>query len=867
MEYTGGDVNQLVDMINQLEDNVVRARQELGLAKETEKEFKEKVVTKTEIEDLGDIVKAFKTGLRTGEITTKEEVKKYQKDFISIIEKSEVEDKGKFLKAVTRATTANTLLKEITEFQRRSDKLVASQQKRAFKEKIKKQLKTLTALKKDGKVKHEYQSYKHFKELKRINGLTVKQALQEVWATKDPETEADAMLMRMLSLKASGDKASPELYAQVYADLKTIERYGKQAKDQAEFDKRMERRERVDELREIDKTVKANKKTFLTKLGNFYRRGIADIEGILSSLYNDKIARKYETSLQEGAVNRAVQERKQEIDREIERIYGVNNSVKQITDMMADDGYVLQGEAVTFEMNRLDLINIYNAIKNEHTRTVYENQFGEAELNAMMDKLDYTDKQLGDFLMETVQEYRDVLNEASIRKFGRDMGTVENYWPRQSETEANLFQEYVGQSNIPGAVNARSGSNYLIPKKANAYLTAIKHIAQGEYADKMSLKYETIKRLFANPTIKNDIENKYGEGVYKGLMQHIEDQSLGGRTYDIDFGVNAINTIFNNWVVSKIAWNPTSIARQIGSFTNYAQHMNMADWAIGTSKALKNPKQTFDYMWKNSDYLQKRFRLGYNEALERAIKDAGKIGAKIQTITDLMTKPTRVTDIGAQIYGGYALVKDLEKTMSTEEAFKEFERISSKEQQSGLLSRRANIQKNPYMRWFFPFKNTVGQYTRLQVDAVYKYLHGDISKKQLAKVLFLIGVVQPTLYALTGSAIIGGMKLLGDSDEEIEEMSKDAGLDVASNIATQPFAFVPGANSISKYGARYVTGRDTWKIFSIPIIEEIEQAAMKRKKKEITPFDIMVITSMLSEMAVPNPSQTALRYYDYLKGE
>jgi hypothetical protein len=252
------------------------------------------------------------------------------------------------------------------------------------------------------------------------------------------------------------------------------------------------------------------------------------------------------------------------------------------------------------------------------------------------------------------------------------------------------------------------------------------------------------------------------------------------------------------------------------------------------------------------------------------MSDATQIGAKTESITNFMTLPTRITDVGAQVYGGYALVKELEKTMSTEEAFKEFERISSKEQQSRLKSRRANIQKNPNMRWFFPFKNTVGQYTRLQVDAVFKYMHGDISKPQLAKVLFLIGIVQPTLYSLTRSAIVGGTVAAGaamfDGDDE-EDVAKDTVLDLAENMATQPFAFIPGVNSLAKYGARMATGRDPWKLLSAPVLEEIEYAVMKLRKEDITPMDVMIVTSMLSEMAVPNPSQTAIRYYKYLAGE
>ena len=105
------------------------------------------------------------------------------------------------------------------------------------------------------------------------------------------------------------------------------------------------------------------------------------------------------------------------------------------------------------------------------------------------------------------------------------MGLVENYWPRKSETEANLFSEYIGQSNVPGAAKARAGGN-LVPVKANAYMVAMQHIKHAEHADKMSEKWETVMRLFSNPTIQSMIENKYGEKVVQAITYGPEHNDL-----------------------------------------------------------------------------------------------------------------------------------------------------------------------------------------------------------------------------------------------------------------------------------------------------------------------------------------------------
>jgi hypothetical protein len=582
----------------------------------------------------------------------------------------------------------------------------------------------------------------------------------------------------------------------------------------------------------------------------------------LASMFGTEIADHYDLSQAEQDRRVAVQQKRREIDDAIIEIYGDKSVAKTIKRLVTDDDYSLTKEGKRPKtLTKLQLIDIYNSLKNEHSKKSYIKEYGSEQITDLMGNLTQNDIAFADYLQEQVQGYREVLNKKNIEDTGVDLGVIENYWPRKSETQEDLIAYFKMQSNVPSAQKLRETVGHVVPEPQDAYLTAIRHIEQAEWIDKVSRKYDENIRDFKHQDTKDLIVEKYGKGVYSGLMDTIERNSLSANTKQVDFGFNIFNFLINNWVVSNVAFNPTVIARQMGSVTNYAQHMNVGKWAVNFNKGLMTPKQTFNYMWKNSEYLRERWQIGNSDATERALRDAKKLSSWWGSFNNVLTAGSRATDIGAQIYGGYPLIKEFEKTMTTKEAFKKFEKISRREQQSGLQANLSNVQSNPYARFLFAFKNTPMQYARLQADAIYRYQNGEISKAQLGKIIGLVGVIQPVMYAMMGGLIIAGMKAAGGEDED--KLMEELALNTASNLMSSSMNFIPILGDAVKAASRKVLGQKTYKPLGMPVYDDLNIVFSKFNKNEKTMEDWFVITSMLQEPVFPLPTGTAKRYYDY----
>jgi len=210
-------------------------------------------------------------------------------------------------------------------------------------------------------------------------------------------------------------------------------------------------------------------------------------------------------------------------------------------------------------------------------------------------------------------------------------------------------------------------------------------------------------------------------------------------------------------------------------------------------------------------------------------------------------------DIGAIIYGGYPYVKSLEaQGMSRKDAMKEFEKVTLKSQQSGLSSGLSQFQnsRNPFARLFLAFKNTSNQYFRKQADAIISYQNNDIDAKQLAKTLVIYGAIQPALYA--GVGVLIRSLLYGSDDENYFD-------DILMAIALSPFNALPIINDMVNYTARKQTGQKSWKVFNVPLFEDLAMAVQALNKNDISIFDVMGAIGTLGELGTGAPVGTYTR--------
>ncbi len=859
-----------------VEEEVARLIKEEGI---TEEEARKRLAPKPKpfIERIQEIKEKFKRP----ETIAKKEVKIVQEEIIKELEASELEaeDKAKFIKTIKNIQTAEQLQKALPEIDIRINRLVEAEGKRTTKESIKKELKTTKPLKVGQKRvgKFDFETNKVFDTLRSHNKLN--QSKAQVEFDKLPEeggSELDLIKKRFLSLKANGASASLEIHEQVLVDIQRIKRLGKQAKDEADLEKRLNRQEIVeDALSSIDK-IKADKDTVKTKIGNVYRRGFSNIYSMLNSIGGKAFAEAHDLELSENKRNTATYRDTLKITNDASKIYNEKNIMRLFETMSLFDYQITDTkDGLTTKLSKLELIDIYNSIKNDKKKADYFETFGQDQVETLLTNLTNEDKLFGDALQENIQGFRPILNKRNIETTGRDLGFVENYWPGTSEFQVDIFDDIRLQGETPSAAKERARGR-VIPIPRNAWYKAQRAISQAEHVSNVSRDFEKLKRLFTDRKVKHAIEQKFGEDVYGTLIDQVDNLSLNKQTDKIDAISGTFQKAINNWVTAKIAFNPSTFVRQLMSVGNYAENMNAAEWTTGFFKGIASPKETFKFVWKNAPFLEARFNKGFSEALKEAIKGAESISVNKKNWTKMLTSLVRAGDVTAIVYGGFPLIKsELAKGKSMQEAIDVFEKATLKSQQSGLSASTSQFQNstNPFTRLFLAFKNTSNQYFRKMADSIISFQNGDITVAQFAKTMTIYAVIQPILYVSAGFgtkiafSFLGRLFGLRGDEEDFDEIMEKFFNDIMIQMIVGPVNAIPIINDAVRAAARKATGQKVYQFLSIPWLDDLEKAGRAMLKENVAGNDYLKMMSAILEPATSLPIATPIRYFEILTGK
>lgn len=852
----------------------VRGLRRVGLGKEPSKLIAKKPETL-----LKERIKNYARGFREGRAFTKKEIKAAQKDLTSLIQDSGLEaaDKAKFIPTIKNIQTEEQFAKALESISRRIRTLERESTNRAIRAKIKQELKTTKPTRVGYQMvgKYDYKTNKFFDQLRKYHSLKQSDALSEMLSQPPAEemTESDRILQRMLSLRANGAAASSAIHKKVLEDIQKLKVAGQQAKSEEDLMKAINKQEAVRQLRTAILTRKGNAKNILTKAENLYRLGFANIDSLIQSIVGQDIASKYEVQLAQDAQHTASYFATKTLKAGSARDLGVSvkSFPKKLHDMAQEEFEIIDKNGVVTQLSRLDLIDIYNSVKNPIQRARYHNAFGIEQVDLLLTNLTQREMLMADRLQRFVQSYRSIYNQRSIDLRGRDMGVVENYWVSTAEREIDVFDDYTTQGNTPSAIKMRAKSEQIVPRPTNAWVKAIMHMELGEHVKYISPIYDQLKRDFANKNVRQAIKDKYGKEVYNSLNKHIERLSINYRVEELDAFSGIFNAGLNNWVKAKLV-SPSVFVRQIVTFFNYMENMPVGVWHAGFAEGLLHPKKTFDFMWKNAPFLEARFNQGYSEALRDALNSADKFMVGKESLTRGVTAMTRTGDIGAIIYGGYPkVIYEIKKHGDIARAFRVFERETLNAQQSGLTSSRSHIQNssNPAARLVMRFKNTQTQYLRKIVDSMIAYRNKEIPASHLAKTFYIYGILNVLLYSLAGSLTKEGFKAVGRGvrGERQEIDVTEVVEDIVENLAVNPFQAIPLLDDVSRFVYRTATEKQTYGVLQTPMVDEVVSAIERMGRKsieDVTLWEWLEFVSILQEPATGLPTQALLRHYRYL---
>jgi len=871
---SGGIIKQLDDLVEGLPTQAVK-----GVKAEV---LKEEQFLK---EIQSDVIKKIQSKLQNVSYIksiTKQEIKSLQEQVIGAIEQSDLElaDKSKFLRTIKNIQTAQQLKTALPEIQQRISSLEEASLKRGIQSRIDKELKYTKPVKLGQRRvgKYDYESNKVFEKLREYNKLTQENAITELSSIPtEGLSEIEKIDARFLSYKVNGAKGSVLLQEQVLADINELKRIGEETKDEADFIKSLEKQYKIDEvLTGIEKQKKTN---FLLKgAKEAYISSISNLYSALNTIAGKGIADKYDYGYLQTNSQYAFDAKVELVKNKAKEIYDVKSD-RQLSKLFLDelvptDFEITSIDRFTEKIGKLDLMNIYNGLKNDLVKERFHNAFGEEQVNSLLQNLSPEDMKMADNLMKEVQEYKEILNKRNIEISGRDLGTIENYWPAKSEFQQEFFDDIRIQGEIPSAMKARSKSSKIIPQQANAWLIFQRHIAQAEHIKNLSGKYEELKNIFSDRRIRKTIEEKYGENTYNALIDHIETFSLNQRTQRLDVFSGVYNKALNNWVKAKVA-SPTVFARQLISSIYSVEEIGIKNFVKYQADFVKNPTKAFKFMWENVPFIKARFKKGYSEALQDVLRGTNNLNLKVGGISKYTTIATRGGDITAIILNGYPIIKtELAKGKSMEQAIETFQRFTEKTQQSPTQANLSSLQrqKNAFARTFFRFKNTVNQLLRLQVDANVQFLNKQITAKQFAEKTFLYSIYTPMMYVLIGFMITQGFKwIFGKEDEEKQESLLG---DILQQIIIQPFQSIPLIDATTEVAyseiRKRITGKDYYLgegLFSFPLLGDLSTVAGEFQEKDISAEEWLKIFSIIQEPATGLPTETIKRYWGYATKE
>jgi hypothetical protein len=849
----------------------------LGLKKDAI-EAQQPTVEKVE-QELKEVAEKLKKDAEAGDVTV------LQHEVIQAIRDSDMDarDKVKMLGMIQKAKTAKSQAKVLGELYGKEEVYLKNTQKRLLKKKIADLLKTTKPEKREGYVKgkYDYQTNILFARLREINKMSIKDARIEIeglpaFNDQNLESMEDAVFKgierAMLTFKSYEFKDAPlEVYEVVYENLLRIREAARGAADIEAFEKKLKKHDEVEKvLKSIEgMKFKGDAKDLATKLLNIYRTGSlfagANLWSLINSVAGKSIADKYNLERHEKTQFTNTHFHIVDITEAAKEAFGFKNSMEfmDYLDTARAEEYKLVELKPEFEgygvrqFSRMGIIDIYNAIKNDKTRSDYYNSYGQENVTELVNLLTDSEMAFADMLMEKAQELRDEINKRHIELTGLDLKMVENYWPATSKHQQMKANDNMTGEIIMASFQKQRVDAPVVPIPVDAMEKVTSHMAGAEQVVEVIPAWREARGMFDNNTVKEAIVSKYGLDVYQTLIRQMNTNSLTGLKED-SVAINSIFAkAFRNWVKAKVALNPAVFLKQLISVSNYMENMPSGEWVKYFVEGMADPKATLEFMFKNSPYLEARFSRGYSEDISKAVQAGEKIGKK-QGLSNILTWLVRTGDIGAIVYGGYPMIRYLTEVekMSMPEAVEAFEASTVRSQQSGLKSSLDLTQqsKNPLVNFFFAFKNTPKQYMRKIADAMISYYNGEIDAGQLAKTLSIYMVIQPGLFAMVGYMMF---QLRGGDDEDgfVD--------DVAASIGTSFTNAFPVVNDVTSIAvqaiiAKATGGKKPRAKINIPVIGDLEKAMASALKDELTIGDFFNIISVPVEISTGLPVKTTI---------
>jgi hypothetical protein len=758
---------------------------------------------------IGDRIKFFKDGMEQGAINAKKETQMVQKEIARIIADSELgsADKGEFLKALPRINT----LKKYNDY---LDNLLSSIEKVELKRKLERV---------DTQIK---------KELKKTTGIDVGSggrkvgrytpSIQNLLDKIKKITQDNQVDFENMGIKIEGNKEIPLEIRQYNELIDLAIDYRKNSEPDS--------KEKLENRRELLASIKAlkaegkvqNKKSIGYKIA--IREGakelaVNDIKKLYNK-YNGKVPNNHFKNIantikkkigklsaytieswlmSENYMNRtffatnAKTTKILDLNIEVENMHRIKSSATSLFQDAFSKAYnmpkekmlsklaSLKGKKYTFneidpllnkpyEFNKLQLMTIYNHIKNVDVKERYlseeGNNFSEAFIDEMIDTgLDKQDKAFADELVKIYEVLYEGVNETHEALTNLTLPKIENYTPIKGENATishfveTLFGAGFGtpSSKSKSFVKLRGDKGAIVIEDSIDIFT--KYVHQASHYVAFAEKMDIVNAIFKTPEVKKLAIEMFGEKYWSASRELRDYVNRGGQVFGNKSSVDdLLLTLGKNMTRAMLFFKPFMVPKQASSFLAYADRVPYGEFGKITSKLLANPKEFKRIIDIIQDTPMMKVR-GDNIQMDLIklgkAKDFTKKGVWVSKYDELGGYFIKVGDRSAIYMGGAVYYKYLtDNGVSHKNALREVVKFTNETQQSTDINQISAMSQNTFGHLFMAFLSSPVAYQKKGIMAVRDASRGDINSKQLAKTYFLFNSILAGLFSWVSSGFI-----------------------------------------------------------------------------------------------------------------
>lgn len=439
---------------------------------------------------------------------------------------------------------------------------------------------------------------------------------------------------------------------------------------------------------------------------------------------------------------------------------------------------------------------LYNQYKDPANKKSFEKTFGpqyERVMQELTDKLDpnvkqFADWQVNEFFPELYEHYNYVYkkiyrtnlpwNRFYAGRLYRD-GVVEE--PLDLLADQSVYNTSVGAASTKNRIQ----NNHAI-KKMNGTDALFSYLNDMEYFAAYAESIRDINKLFTNKYIKSAITDIHGKATMNLITDSIQKIANKGTRNDLaNSFVNSMNNIF---IVSRLAFSPVIMLKQLTSMFTYANDIGYGNWIKYSAKNITELRKVYKEVRDNSVYMQDRKYDSIMKVLEsytdESMKEFVPTPAKDWAVNAMMYF-TKLGDAGAIYLGGmanysYYKAQAMKQGKSEQEAIdiaiRKFEKDTKRTQQSSDLQDKDVFQTgHPVVRALNMFLTSPKQYLRKEIQSIRNLNRkimawdrnaGKGSVGENLRTFIMYHVFMPVLFQWVAGGMPGLFRAWRDDDEE-----------------------------------------------------------------------------------------------------